>query len=298
MFKLQVIPLSCQLTTLSGNLWTRTMRGGRAERIEYLLLHEFHKRKYVTPEKVRLFVHVGDSIEGLIFRGWRGCGALYAGVIRTYIDFVFFSCFFSLLLLYRWCMGRIRRAVVEAKNRRIPHLVWSMKGRETVRCVYIETKCAVKGFRHHFLSVKQSKDMAKMISLYRHTVVKMIRYSVNEQKEANRSDSCPYDYGRAVKRGVAEAQRALRLATCVRLGLEGADVKAAPPLASSGARRKKAAYTGGLVLEPKKGLYDEYILLLDFNSLYPSLIQEYNLCFTTMDWAACEMTPSAEVGAV
>ncbi|CAN0418211.1 unnamed protein product, partial [Discosporangium mesarthrocarpum] len=52
MFKLQVIPLSCQLTGLSGNLWARTMRGGRAERIEYLLLHEFHKLKYITPEKL------------------------------------------------------------------------------------------------------------------------------------------------------------------------------------------------------------------------------------------------------
>jgi len=108
MFKLQALPLTKQLTNIAGNLWGRTMKGNRAERNEYLLLHEFHELKYIVPEKVR--------------------------------------------------------------------------GMKT----------------------------------------------------------------------------------------------------STG---NKAKYSGGLVLEPKKGLYDSFILLLDFNSLYPSIIQEYNLCFTTMDWS-------------
>ena len=113
MFKLQVLPLTKQLTCIAGNIWTHTLKSNRAERTEYLLLHEFHRLKYIPPEKKR-----------------------YNG----------------------------------------------------------------------------------------------------KKMDAN-----------------------------------GA--------------RGKAKYSGGLVLEPKKGLYDSFILLLDFNSLYPSLIQEYNLCFTTMDWA-------------
>lgn len=108
MFKLQVLPLTKQLTNIAGNLWSRTMKGNRAERNEYLLLHEFHQLKYIVPEKRK---------------------------------------------------------------------------------------------------VKSSNNGSK------------------------------------------------------------------------------AKYSGGLVLEPKKGLYDSFILLLDFNSLYPSIIQEYNLCFTTINWS-------------
>ncbi|KAI8365231.1 DNA polymerase family B-domain-containing protein [Radiomyces spectabilis] len=130
MFKLQILPLTKQLTNLAGNTWAHTISGGRAERNEYLLLHEFHRMKYICPDKV---VHDKPVVPSMPF---------------------------------------------EEDER------------------------------------QENENMAVT--------------AVEDTK-------------------------------------------------------KKCRFTGGLVLEPKIGFYDKYVLLLDFNSLYPSIIQEYNICFTTVD---------------
>ena len=118
--RVQMLPLTKVLTNLAGNSWARTLSGTRAERNEYILLHEFNKNKYICPDKI-------------------------FGKGRTHVE----------------------------------------------------------------------EDTPE--------------------------------------------------------GDEGADVK------------KKDKFKGGLVFEPEKGLYDKFILVMDFNSLYPSIIQEYNICFTTVD---------------
>ncbi|KAG0237721.1 DNA-directed DNA polymerase alpha catalytic subunit pol1 [Actinomortierella wolfii] len=130
MFSLQLLPLSKQLTTLSGNLWNMTLTAGRAVRNEYLLLHEFHKAKYICPDKT-----------------------------------------------------------------------FQKDGRESM----------------------------------------LVPDADGDQAE--------------------DAQ-----------------------IPKKGGTRRKPQYSGGLVLEPKRGFYDKFVLLLDFNSLYPSIIQEYNICFTTVKY--------------
>lgn len=119
--KVQMLPLTKVLTNLAGNSWARTLSGTRAERNEYILLHEFHKNKYICPDKI---------------------------------------------------YGKGRNQKVEDE---------------------------------------------------------------------------------------------------LMQGEENSDIK------------KKDKYKGGLVFEPEKGLYDKFILVMDFNSLYPSIIQEFNICFTTVE---------------
>ncbi|RKP25111.1 DNA polymerase family B-domain-containing protein [Syncephalis pseudoplumigaleata] len=144
MSKLQILPLTRQLTTLAGNLWARTMSGARAERNEYLLLHEFHQRKFIVPDKA--FKAAANAIDA-------------------------------------------------------------------------------------------PDEGTKMM----HACMMMVD-------------------------GIDTAYASL-------------SIEARPKTEG----RRKPAYAGGLVLEPKKGFYDKYVLMLDFNSLYPSIIQEFNICFTTVD---------------
>ncbi|KAI3799023.1 hypothetical protein L1987_34311 [Smallanthus sonchifolius] len=144
MFHLSVLPLTRQLTNISGNLWGKTLQGARAQRVEYLLLHAFHAKKFMVPDKF---------------------------------------------------------------------------------------------------------------------------YSPKENKIAKRKSEGP-EHKAISDLGVNDE-------------IENEPVRS----------KKGPAYAGGLVLEPKKGLYDKYILLLDFNSLYPSIIQEYNICFTTVDRSEDGLVP-------
>jgi DNA polymerase elongation subunit (family B) len=59
---------------------------------------------------------------------------------------------------------------------------------------------------------------------------------------------------------------------------------------ASSAARKAPAYSGATVLEAKKGFYTVPITVLDFTSLYPSIMNEHNLCYSTLvsEGARCE----------
>jgi DNA polymerase delta subunit 1 len=55
-----------------------------------------------------------------------------------------------------------------------------------------------------------------------------------------------------------------------------------PTLKKSGFQSDEVAYEGATVLDPIKDYYQVPIATLDFASLYPSIMQAYNLCYSTM----------------
>ena len=162
--KLDVLPLTRQLTELGGNLWSRSLTGARAERIEYLLMHKFYE------VKANVLVPQGEEEEAAAGGG----GGSTPAEIKTK----------SVSVGY----------IIPDKSKSSDHIVYSNGGDAS------SSSAAESGV------VKKSK----------------------------KSKNVP-------------------------------------------------AYKGGLVLAPKSGLYEQFTLLLDFNSLYPSLIQEYNVCFTTIE---------------
>jgi len=133
MLKLAVLPLSKQLANLAGNLWSRSLLGARAERVEYLLLHEFHRLKYILPEKVagsgkrqreqeaEVQTKKGGLSGGLVLEPKRG---LYAEPVLV-LDFK--SLYPSIIQEYNICFTTVRAAVGVAAGEKP---VYEMPGKE------------------------------------------------------------------------------------------------------------------------------------------------------------------------
>jgi DNA polymerase delta subunit 1 len=55
-----------------------------------------------------------------------------------------------------------------------------------------------------------------------------------------------------------------------------------PPSLLPPHRQDEGTYEGATVIEPKKAFYQDPIATLDFASLYPSIMQAFNLCYSTL----------------
>lgn len=63
---------------------------------------------------------------------------------------------------------------------------------------------------------------------------------------------------------------------------DGADSEDENEGGDRGGKSKNTRYDGAVVIDPKRGLYYDPIVCLDYASLYPSIMIAYNLCYSTM----------------
>ena len=106
---IQAIPLALQITHICGNIMSKTLQGGRAERNSYLLLHAFHEEGYfyyftkfivitavlghLPPEKLSLKAKkaVSENEKGEEKTGKEKKKAKYAGGLGVFSNFFVFG---------------------------------------------------------------------------------------------------------------------------------------------------------------------------------------------------------------
>ncbi|AHM96225.1 DNA polymerase catalytic subunit [Papiine alphaherpesvirus 2] len=69
-------------------------------------------------------------------------------------------------------------------------------------------------------------------------------------------------------------------------GDEDASGGGAEPAAREGGAGRHVGYQGAKVLDPASGFHVDPVVVFDFASLYPSIIQAHNLCFSTLSLSA------------
>ena len=117
------------------------------------------------------------------------------------------------------------------------------------------------------LAVYCLKDSVLVIRLMNKLAV-LINYI-----EMARVTGVPIDY--LLTRGQQIKVFAMLLRRCRKEGL------VVPNISKSG-NSDDVKYEGATVIEPMKAFYEEPIATLDFASLYPSIMQAYNLCYSTL----------------